>query len=255
MRDVVFAALLIRPRPRLSALSRGEPIVSVGRAHRAPAARRPVDMYRSSRWGAPRLRAAALSSLPACAPSPLAGRNLPPLFHAPAARPRPIALTLNPPGFVLPLVALAPPRFSSARASLIPRFPSLAGLRCASPLRKRLPSPLWASLRSAHATQARVRGICQGFLVHDVPARRGGKPCGMSVPVILCLTAFARLGATGRGHIMPKKGRTCVLCCLAVAIQLRFAKCARVDRLHIAYSSQYQCEDLYLQVVHELLRA
>jgi hypothetical protein len=37
-------------------------------------------------------------------------------------------------------------------------FPPLRGsLR--SPLRKRLPAPLWAPLRSAHATQARERGI------------------------------------------------------------------------------------------------
>ena len=141
MRRVVFAALLIRPRPRLSALGRGEPIVSVGRAHRAPAARRPVDMYRSSRWGAPRLRAAALSSLPACAPSPLAGRNLPPSFHAPAARPRPCALTLSPPGFVLPLVALAPPRFSSERASLIPALSLPCGARYARPYANACPLP------------------------------------------------------------------------------------------------------------------
>lgn len=90
---------------------------------------------------------------------PFRRKALLPISLAPAAHARPIALTLIPPGFVLPLVALAPPRFSSARASLIPRFPALAGLRCASPLRKRLPAPLWASLRSAHATQARVRGI------------------------------------------------------------------------------------------------
>lgn len=160
MRDVVFAALLIRPRPRLSALGRGEPIVSVGRAHRAPAARRPVDMYRSGRWGAPRLRAAALASLPACAPSPLAGRNLLPSFHAPAARPRPYALTLIPPGFVLPLVALAPPRFPICAGFPHPSLSLPCGASLRSPLRKRLPAPLWASLRSAHATQARVRGVC-----------------------------------------------------------------------------------------------
>lgn len=65
----------------------------------------------------------------------------------------------------------------------------------------------------------------------------------------------ARLGTTGRGHIMPKNGRTCVHCCLVVAIQLRFAMSGRADQLHIAYSSQCQCEDRYLQVVHELLRA
>ena len=141
MRVVVVAALLIRPRPRLSALGRGEPIASVGRAHRAPAARRPGDMYRSSRWGAPRLRAAALSSLPACAPSPLAGRNLLPTFHAPAARPRPYALTLIPPGFVLPLVALAPPRFSSARASLLPALSLPCGARYARPYANACPLP------------------------------------------------------------------------------------------------------------------
>lgn len=110
-------------------------------------------MFRSSRWGAPRLRAAALSSLPACAPSPLAGRNLPHLFHAPAARPRPNALTLIPPGFVLPLVALAPPRFSTARASLLPRFPSLAGLATLAPTQTHSrPLVGSATLRQRHAS-------------------------------------------------------------------------------------------------------
>lgn len=141
MRRVVVAALQIRPRPRLSALGRGEPIVSVGRAHRAPAARRPVDMYRSSRWGAPRLRAAALSSLPACAPSPLAGRNLPLLFHAPAARPRPNALTLIPPGFVLPLVALAPPRFPICAGFPPPSLSLPCGARYARPYANACPLP------------------------------------------------------------------------------------------------------------------
>ena len=121
--------------------------------------RRAGNMYRSSRWGAPRLRAAALSSLTACAPSPLAGRNLPLSFHAPAARPRPYALTLIPPGFVLPVVALAPPRFSSARASLIQALSLPCGARYARPYAIAFPPPLWAPLRSAHASQARVRGI------------------------------------------------------------------------------------------------
>ena len=154
MRRVVFAALLIRPRPRLSALGRGEPIVSVGRAHRAPAARRPVDMYRSSRWGAPRLRAAALSSLPACAPSPLAGRNLLPAFHAPAARPRPNALTLIPPGFVLPLVALAPPRFPICAGFPHPSLslPCGASLRFAPTQTPALSLVGFATLRPRHAS-------------------------------------------------------------------------------------------------------
>lgn len=106
--------------------------------------RRAGNMYRSSRWGAPRLRAAALSSLPACAPSPLAGRNLHLSFHAPAARPRPNALTLIPPGFVLPVVALAPPRFSTARASLIQALSLPCGARFARPYANAFPPPLWA---------------------------------------------------------------------------------------------------------------
>ena len=116
-------------------------------------------MYRSSRWGAPRLWAVALSSLPACAPSPLAGRNLLLSFHAPSAHARPNALTLNPPGFVLPVVALAPPRFPTARASLIHALSLPCGARFARPYANAFPPPLWAPLRSAHATQARVRGI------------------------------------------------------------------------------------------------
>lgn len=150
MRGVVVAAPLIRPRPRLSALGRGEPNDSVGWAHRTPTDRRPENMYRSSRWGAPRLRAAALSSLPACAPSPLAGRNLPLSFHATAARPRPNALTLIPPGFVLPVVALAPPRFSTARASLIQALSLPCGARFARPYANAFPPP--CGLRPRHAS-------------------------------------------------------------------------------------------------------
>lgn len=201
MRGVVVAAPLIRPRPRLSALGRGEPSDSVGLAHRAPTDRRPENMYRSSRWGAPRLRAAALSSLPACAPFPLAGRNLPLSFNATAARPRPNALTLIPPGFVLPIVALAPPRFSSARASLLPRFPSLAGLASLAPTQ----TPSRSLVGSAHATQARVRGVCRVLLVHGVSARRGGKPCGMSVSLLLHLRCLRASGRPGAGILCRKK--------------------------------------------------
>lgn len=106
---------------------------SIFAAHRGRQNRRAGNMYRSSRWGAPRLRASALSCRPACAPSPLAGRNLLPSFLAAAARPRPNALTLIPPGFVLPLVALAPPRFPTARASLIHALSLSCGARFARP--------------------------------------------------------------------------------------------------------------------------
>ena len=51
-------------------------LLSIFAARRGRQNRRAGNMYRSCRWGAPRLWAVALSSLPACAPSPLAGRNL-----------------------------------------------------------------------------------------------------------------------------------------------------------------------------------
>ena len=142
MRRVVFAALLIRPRPRLSALGRGEPIVSVGRAHRAPAARRPVDMYRSSRWGAPRLRAAALSFLPACAPSPLAGRNL--LPYVPRSRRPPSADCANaqPTGVRASVGRARPATLSHLRglpSSLA--FPPLRGFATLRPYANACPLP------------------------------------------------------------------------------------------------------------------
>ena len=105
------------------------------------------------------LAGGGLSSLPACAPSPLAARNLPPAPTAPAARrmavcanARPsvrasdsaasysvaalVARALHafslrrapslslPPGFVLPLVALAPPRLPT-HARRTGEFPSV----------------------------------------------------------------------------------------------------------------------------------
>lgn len=85
-----------------------------------------LNMICGGRGGAPCLRAAALSSLPACAPSPLAARNLPRSSFAPAARRRTCALTLCPlpsllpcgapptlslpSGVALPTVSLPPPR-------------------------------------------------------------------------------------------------------------------------------------------------
>ena len=90
---------------------------------------------------------------------PFRRKALQPFSLAPAAHARPNALTLIPPGFVLPVVALAPPRFSTARASLFPALSLPCGARFARPYANAFPPPLWAPLRSAHATQARVRGI------------------------------------------------------------------------------------------------
>lgn len=148
-------ATCVRPAMRDKRSHVRRPVLhSIFAARRGRQNRRAGNMYRSSRWGAPRLRASALSCRPACAPSPLAGRNLLPSFLAAAARPRPNALTLIPPGFVLPVVALAPPRFPNCAGYPHPcAFPPLRGsLR--SPLRKRLPAPLVgsATLRPRHAS-------------------------------------------------------------------------------------------------------
>ena len=54
---------------RLSACGRGRPCEDVRRGHSIPPRTlRAKNMYRPCRWGAPRLLAAALSSLPACVP-------------------------------------------------------------------------------------------------------------------------------------------------------------------------------------------
>ena len=116
-------------------------------------------------WGAPRLRAAALSSLPACAPFPqrraiyraFPCTRRPPsaecanarrtmsagdfrgfLFGRPAARAHSAASLLRrspsriiPPGFVLPAVALAPPRFP-LRSRRAPVLSSVGHRGCAA---------------------------------------------------------------------------------------------------------------------------
>lgn len=72
---------------------------------------------------------------------PFRRKALQPFSIAPAAHARPIALTLSPPGFVLPLVALAPPRFSSARASLLPALSLPCGAHYARPYASACPLP------------------------------------------------------------------------------------------------------------------
>lgn len=58
----------------------------------------------------------SLFHLGACRLLPSAVKPCNPFPGTPAARARPSALTLNPSGFVLPVVALAPPRFSPSRS-------------------------------------------------------------------------------------------------------------------------------------------
>ena len=81
---------------------------------------------------------------------PFRRKALQPLSLAPAAHARPYALTLIPPGFVLPMVALAPPRFSNARASLLPALSLPCGARYARPYANAFPPP--CGLRCAPPT-------------------------------------------------------------------------------------------------------
>lgn len=72
---------------RLSACGRGRPCEDVRRGHSIPP--RPLrakNMYRPGRWGAPRLLAAALSSLPACVPGSPA---VPAIYRALSTHPPP----------------------------------------------------------------------------------------------------------------------------------------------------------------------
>lgn len=95
-------------------------------------------------WGAPRLRAAAFSSIPAFPPAPLSAGNHPRFANATAARARPNVLTLIPLrlacGFRLPI------RSPAARS---PR--STLPIAAAS-LLLALSLAMCAPLRSAHAT-------------------------------------------------------------------------------------------------------
>ena len=256
MRRVVFATLLIRPRPRLSALGRGEPIVSVGRAHRAPAARRPVEYVSVGSLG--RYSVAGGGSLfpPCLRPFPPCGAQSP--THVPRSRRPPSSVRANahPTGVRASVGRARPATLSHLRglpSSLA--FPPLRGFATLRPYANACPLP--CGLRYAPPTPRKP--ACGEYVAASwcmvFPLAAGANHAECPFLSFLCLAAFARLGTAGRGHTMPKKGRACVLCCLVVIIPLRFAKYGRVDRLHIAYSSQYQCEDPYQQAIRELLRA
>lgn len=117
------------------------------------------NLYRSCRWGAPRLRAATYLSHAATAGySPSAGCPCNPFFTPLAARARPCALTLDPCAISL-----------IAAATLKPRFPSQRGLRSLRSRAPRLapPTPLCAPLRYAHASQPPNVDISVGRVVSD----------------------------------------------------------------------------------------
>lgn len=92
---------------------------------------------------------------------PFRVRNLQPLCLAPDVRPRPNALTLDPPGFVLTTIVLAPPRFSLRRLPSFPRFPSPTGLPTVAPLPHF--RPLVGSLRSPTPRKPPCVLICYDY--------------------------------------------------------------------------------------------
>ena len=124
-----------------------------------PAEYRAINMYRSGRWGAPRLRAATFP-FPRrdCRLLPFRRQSLQPFFNPLAARARPCALTLSP--YALSLIAAATLKPS---LSLATGFALTAVARAP----QRSPSPLCAPLRSAHASQPPCVDISVGRVVSD----------------------------------------------------------------------------------------
>lgn len=137
-----------------------------------------LNMYCGGRWGAPCLRAAATSSLPACAPSPLAARNLPRSSFAPAARARTCALTLRPlrlardvRSFLFGRPAARSPLSSLLACGAPPALFPPIGVR--APLRSRSPR------RALLLSRCAVRLFCPVCLSRVVTLKARAKPCGM----------------------------------------------------------------------------
>jgi len=166
----INAARLILPPLLCGLYGRGAPCDTAGGGVLCRHVSRAVNMFRSSRWGATRLRAAALSPLPACAPSPLTARNQLPYFYAPAARPRPCALTLF-------AFCYAPHMRTACDA--FPRYLHSLSLAVVRSLRsrtlQRFPSPRARSLRSRALSGCRVVDLqsvgCRGC-IHKSIIRR-----------------------------------------------------------------------------------
>ena len=124
-----------------------------------PSEYRAINMYRSSRWGAPRLRAATFPFPPRdCRLLPFRRQSLQPLFNPLAARARPCALTLNPCALSLIAAATLKPSLSLATGFALP------AVARAPP---RFPAPLCAPLRSAHTSQPPNVDISVGRVVSD----------------------------------------------------------------------------------------
>lgn len=141
-----------------------------------------ISMYRLSRWGASRLWAAAVSSLPAPPGfSPSAGGHSFAFSLASAAHARPCALTLDPPGFVL-LCGRARPA----------TLPTCAGV----PHSLAFPPHLCAPLRSAH-TLAGLPPCALRYAPRAHPS-----PASMELQTVGCRGSFRC-----RGGLLCRCGR------------------------------------------------
>lgn len=131
-----------------------------------------LNMFCGGRWGAPRLWAAALSSLPACAPSPLPAHNLPRLSYTTAAHPRTSALTLSP----LRLTRDCR-RFLFGRAAA--RSPLSTLLSCGAPPALFHPAGVRASCgRARPATLSSSRGApCAYYVSSDIASGHAQSAC------------------------------------------------------------------------------
>lgn len=163
------AAILSRPRPRLSARGRGSPNDAAVGGVRYRRRRAGRNLSRLLLWGALRCVAAALSSRPAWRASPLPRANLLPLSLASAALAQPCALTLDPcaradfRGFLFGCPGWRALRRASHRGGFPPFSP-------------RFPSPCARLLRRARtlAFPPIVRA-CFAARAHNARSRRTGE--------------------------------------------------------------------------------
>lgn len=175
---------MIRRQFRLSTCRRCKPSESVEETFDvSPTAARLITF--DSVWGAPRLRAAAISSLPACAPSPLPARNPPRFPSAAAARPRTCARAL--------CCALAIRRFLFGRGAARAQSPALfvvgALLPFSSPSGFALPAVARAPPRCKHCAPCAY--YVSSLTASVVAQAATGKPCG--VCTLLLRTSAIRI--------------------------------------------------------------
>lgn len=192
------------------------------------------------------LAGGGLSSLPACAPSPLAARNLPPAPSAPAARRMAECANARPSVrasdtaasySVAALVARTHPRFPIAAAPSSRAFP-LAGVRASC-----------GRARPATLSLSRVRNSLRSPARHaaaePVNFHRSGVAGG------LAQTARGPPSAPAGCNLPPVVSASRIFKNLVLQIIVRLANANRVVLLRIACNSQYQPAGRYRRIIHE----